>query len=44
MFDNHVDEFYMMEAIKEAKKAEKLERSSNWSGHCLKWGDYCKSA
>ena len=25
MFDNHLDEFYMMEAIKEAKKAEKLK-------------------
>ena len=34
MLDNHLDDFYMMEAIKEAKKAEELTRSSNWGGDC----------
>ena len=35
MPDNQLDEFYMMEAIKEAKKAEKLTRVQNEEGGLL---------
>ena len=41
MSDNHSDEFFMMEAIKEAKKAERLKEVPIGAVIVLDGRDYC---
>ncbi len=43
MSDNDLDEFYMMEAIQEAKKAERLRRSPYRCRNCLRWENHCRA-